>query len=197
MCPTAATPVPMHFATARATSHRSPAISTRHRFAGVSRLRGGRSVLGTRPRREATPLQRPRWQDALCRGHRLAILRDTVNFLAYAATDATETVNPLAGTINRILAMGKLQDGRFLITFLLHGFNKVDRRRVFDGMHVFMSGTQGVVLGGAQQGTHRLREPHPHVGPGGAGYGVPAAARRSSERELGRGVPAFQPAGNG
>ena len=38
-----------------------------------------------------------------------------------------------------MLASGKSQDGRFLKTFLLNGFNMVGNRRVFDGMHVFVS----------------------------------------------------------
>ncbi|HEV7821031.1 MAG TPA: alpha/beta hydrolase domain-containing protein, partial [Burkholderiales bacterium] len=37
------------------------------------------------------------------------------------------------------LASGKSQTGRFLKTFLYHGFNQVDGRRVFDGMHIFVS----------------------------------------------------------
>jgi hypothetical protein len=69
-----------------------------------------------------------------------AIVRDTADFLAHAAADPAGTPNPLAGTINRTLATGKSQDGRFLKTFLLHGFNVAQGRRVFDGMHVFVSG---------------------------------------------------------
>ena len=49
------------------------------------------------------------------------------------------TPNPLKGAISRVLASGKSQDGRFLKTFLLNGFNMVGNRRVFDGMHVFVS----------------------------------------------------------
>ena len=73
-------------------------------------------------------------------GTGFAIVRDTADFLAHAAADKNGTPNPLAGTINRALAVGKSQDGRFLKTFLLDGFNVVDGRRVFDGMHVFESG---------------------------------------------------------
>ncbi|MDO9712741.1 alpha/beta hydrolase domain-containing protein [Paracraurococcus lichenis] len=69
-----------------------------------------------------------------------AIIRDAGDFLAHAAADATGTPNPLAGRISRALASGKSQDGRFLKTFLLHGFNQAEGRRVFDGMHVFVSG---------------------------------------------------------
>ena len=69
-----------------------------------------------------------------------AIVRDAADFLAHAAADGAGTANPLAGAINRVLASGKSQDGRFLKTFLLNGFNRVGERRVFDGMHVFVSG---------------------------------------------------------
>ena len=48
--------------------------------------------------------------------------------------------NPLEGAINRTLASGKSQDGRFLKTFLLNGFNMAGNRRAFDGMHVFCFG---------------------------------------------------------
>ncbi len=73
-------------------------------------------------------------------GTGFAIVRDAADFLAHAAADKDGTPNPLAGTINRAIAVGKSQDGRFLKTFLLNGFNVVDGRRVFDGMHVFVSG---------------------------------------------------------
>jgi alpha/beta hydrolase family protein len=72
-------------------------------------------------------------------GAGFAIVRDAADFLAHAATDAGGTPNPLKGAISRVLASGKSQDGRFLKTFLLNGFNMVGNRRVFDGMHVFVS----------------------------------------------------------
>jgi hypothetical protein len=68
-----------------------------------------------------------------------AIVRDAADFLAHAPADTAGTPNPLKGAINRTLASGKSQDGRFLKTFLLNGFNTVGNRRVFDGMHVFVS----------------------------------------------------------
>ena len=68
-----------------------------------------------------------------------AIVRDAADFLAHAAADTAGTANPLRGAINRVLASGKSQDGRFLKTFLLNGFNMAGYRRVFDGMHVFVS----------------------------------------------------------
>jgi len=69
-----------------------------------------------------------------------AIVRDAADFLAHDASDASGTANPLSGRISRVLASGKSQTGRFLKTFLLNGFNRLDGRRVFDGMHVFVSG---------------------------------------------------------
>ncbi|HWZ41078.1 MAG TPA: alpha/beta hydrolase domain-containing protein [Bradyrhizobium sp.] len=68
-----------------------------------------------------------------------AIVRDAADFLAHAASDKGGTPNPLKGAINRVLASGRSQDGRFLKTFLLNGFNMMGNRRVFDGMHVFVS----------------------------------------------------------
>lgn len=72
-------------------------------------------------------------------GAGFAIVRDAADFLAHAATDAQGTPNPLKGAISRTLASGKSQDGRFLKTFLLNGFNVADHRRVFDGMHIVVS----------------------------------------------------------
>jgi hypothetical protein len=82
----------------------------------------------------------PQGKRRFVEGTGFAIVRDAADFLAHAAADEAGTPNPLAGTINRVLATGKSQDGRFLKTFLLHGFNVADGRRVFDGMHVFVSG---------------------------------------------------------
>jgi hypothetical protein len=70
-----------------------------------------------------------------------AIVRDAADFLAHDAADSTGTPNPLSGKISRVLASGKSQTGRFLKTFLLNGFNRLEGRRVFDGMHVFVSGS--------------------------------------------------------
>jgi hypothetical protein len=69
-----------------------------------------------------------------------AIMRDAADFLAHASADAAGTPNPLKGSVSRVIASGKSQTGRFLKTFLLHGFNMSGGRRVFDGMHVFVSG---------------------------------------------------------
>jgi hypothetical protein len=72
-------------------------------------------------------------------GAGFAIVRDAADFLAHGAADAAGAPNPLKGAISRAFASGKSQDGRFLKTFLLNGFNMVGNRRVFGGMHVFVS----------------------------------------------------------
>ena len=72
-------------------------------------------------------------------GTGFAIVRDTADFLARASADSTGAENPLKGAVNLTIAVGKSQDGRFLKTFLLLGFNMANDRRVFDGMHVFVS----------------------------------------------------------
>jgi Alpha/beta hydrolase domain len=69
-----------------------------------------------------------------------AIVRDAADFLKHATADSTGTANPLHGAITHALASGKSQSGRYLKTFLYNGFNMVEDRRVFDGMHVFVSG---------------------------------------------------------
>lgn len=79
-------------------------------------------------------------QKRFVEGVGFAIVRDAADFLAHAAADASGNANPLHGAIKRTLAAGKSQSGRYLKTFLLNGFNMADGRRVFDGMHVFVSG---------------------------------------------------------
>lgn len=68
-----------------------------------------------------------------------AIVRDAASFLAHGSADAEGTPNPLQGAITRTIASGKSQSGRFLKTFLLHGFNMDRGKRVFDGMQIFVS----------------------------------------------------------
>jgi Alpha/beta hydrolase domain len=82
----------------------------------------------------------PEGKKRFVEGVGFAIVRDAADFLAHAAADSAGTPNPLAGRISRVLGDGKSQDGRFLKTFLLNGFNMAAGRRVFDGMHVFVSG---------------------------------------------------------
>ena len=68
-----------------------------------------------------------------------AIVRDLAYFLAHGTADSAGTPNPLRGTVKRVLASGKSQTGRFLKTFLYQGFNQLEGKRVFDGMHIFVS----------------------------------------------------------
>jgi Alpha/beta hydrolase domain len=79
-------------------------------------------------------------QKRFVEGVGFAIVRDTADFLSHATSDTAGTENPLRRAIKRTLAAGKSQSGRYLKTFLLNGFNMVDGHRVFDGMHVFVSG---------------------------------------------------------
>jgi hypothetical protein len=65
-----------------------------------------------------------------------AIMRDAGEYFARAQGD-----NPLKGAIKHVLASGKSQSGRFLKTLLLNGFNQTHGHRVFDGMHIFVSGS--------------------------------------------------------
>jgi hypothetical protein len=79
-------------------------------------------------------------QKRFVEGVGFAIVRDAADFLAHATADTAGTANPLGGAIKRTLASGKSESGRYLKTFLFNGFNVADGRRVFDGMHVFVSG---------------------------------------------------------
>jgi hypothetical protein len=74
-------------------------------------------------------------------GAGFAIMRDAAAFLSRAQADTAGTPNPLKGAIKHTLASGKSQSGRFLKTFLLNGFNQVQGKPVFDGMHIFVSGS--------------------------------------------------------
>lgn len=74
-------------------------------------------------------------------GAGFAIFRDTADFLARNAIDGAGTPNPLAGAVDRVIASGKSQSGRFLKTLLFNGFNRMNGHRVIDGMHIFVSGS--------------------------------------------------------
>ena len=65
-----------------------------------------------------------------------AAIRDVVDFLHHAAADEAGAPNPLSGAINRTLAFGYSQTARVLKTMLIEGFNQVEGRRVFDGVHL-------------------------------------------------------------
>lgn len=65
-----------------------------------------------------------------------AAIRDFAAFLRFDAHDRAGTANPLAGAIDHAIAAGSSQTGRFLKSFVHHGFNSAGTRMVFDGVHV-------------------------------------------------------------
>lgn len=69
-------------------------------------------------------------------GAGVAAIRDFADFLRNARADDGGAPNPLAGRIDRTLAVGYSQTARVLKTFLIEGLNDAGGRRVFDGMHL-------------------------------------------------------------
>jgi len=67
-----------------------------------------------------------------------AAIRDLAAFLKFEARDAEGHSNPVAGTVDRAIAAGSSQTGRFLKSFVHHGFNRAGDRMVFDGIHVHL-----------------------------------------------------------
>jgi hypothetical protein len=67
-----------------------------------------------------------------------AAVRDVVSHLKYASS---EELSMGAGAIQRAIAFGVSQSGRFLRTYLYYGFNQDERRRkVFDGVMAHVAG---------------------------------------------------------
>ena len=88
-----------------------------------------------------------------------AAIRDTISRLKYGAT---EELSIPAGAIDRALAFGISQSGRFLRTFLYYGFNEDERhRKAFDGVVSHVAG------GGRGSFNHRFAQPsrdgHPYL----------------------------------
>ena len=80
-----------------------------------------------------------------------AAVRDTISHLKYAA--APELSIP-AGALDRAIAWGVSQSGRFLRTFLYHGFNADEaERKAFDGVMAHVAG------GGRGSFNHRFAQP--------------------------------------
>jgi hypothetical protein len=93
-------------------------------------------------------IELPRFTDAdgkvrYVEGVGLAAIRDVVDFLHHAAADDAGRPNPLAGHVNRTLGFGYSQTARLLKSLLLEGFNRIDGRRVFDGVHL-QAGASGL-----------------------------------------------------
>lgn len=71
----------------------------------------------------------------------LPIVRDVAAFLSRSRVDASGTPNPLAGRVQRTLAVGYSQSGRFLKTFLAKGQNQMNGQQVFNGLFIFGAAT--------------------------------------------------------
>jgi hypothetical protein len=67
-----------------------------------------------------------------------AAVRDAVSHLKYASAEA---LSMPAGAVQRAIAFGVSQSGRFLRTYLYYGFNEDERhRKVFDGVMAHVAG---------------------------------------------------------
>ena len=75
-----------------------------------------------------------------------AITRDVVSFLRYGSTDDRKTPNPLRlsereGSVQKVLALGISQAGRYLQEHIYNGFNQDEKKRiVFDGLLIDIAG---------------------------------------------------------
>lgn len=77
-------------------------------------------------------------QDPPVAGVGAAAVRDAVSHLKFASTDALSIP---AGSIQRAIAFGVSQSGRFLRTYLYYGFNEDEQhRKVFDGVMAHVAG---------------------------------------------------------
>lgn len=88
-----------------------------------------------------------------------AAIRDVISILKYKSAD---TWSIPAGAIDRALAFGISQSGRFLRTYLYYGFNKDEgNRKVFDGVIAQVAGA------GRGSFNHRFAQPsrdgHPYL----------------------------------
>ncbi len=91
-----------------------------------------------------------------------AAIRDVISMLKYTSNDALSTLSIPAGAINRALAFGISQSGRFLRTYLYYGFNRDEsNRKVFDGVIAHVAGA------GRGSFNHRFAQPsrdgHPYL----------------------------------
>jgi hypothetical protein len=79
-----------------------------------------------------------RAQDPAVAGVGAAAVRDAISHLKYASADALSIP---AGSIQRAIAFGVSQSGRFLRTYLYYGFNEDEQhRKVFDGVMAHVAG---------------------------------------------------------
>ncbi|MFI5318018.1 MAG: alpha/beta hydrolase domain-containing protein [Myxococcota bacterium] len=82
-------------------------------------------------------------RDPVVTGLGFAAARDVVSFLRFAASDASGAPNPLAGQVDRALAIGFSQSGRYLRDWLWQGFHVDGEGRVlFDGVLPVIAGAR-------------------------------------------------------
>jgi hypothetical protein len=91
-----------------------------------------------------------------------AAIRDVISMLKYSSAGARSTLSIPPGGINRALAFGISQSGRFLRTYLYYGFNRDEgNRKVFDGVIAHVAGA------GRGSFNHRFAQPsrdgHPYL----------------------------------
>ena len=79
-------------------------------------------------------------------------MRDVSDFFATASADDAGLRNPIAGSIKRSIALGYSQTGRFLRSFMLRGFKRLEVRNVFQGVHILGS-AEGLILLRSMPGT--------------------------------------------
>jgi hypothetical protein len=83
-------------------------------------------------------------KDPFVLGVGMAAMRDVVSFFRYSEKDSAGTVNPIAGQVPHVVAMGDSQSGRFAKAFLNLGFNQDERGRiVWDGLNARIAGMLG------------------------------------------------------
>ena len=82
-----------------------------------------------------------RAQDPPVAGTGLAAVRDTIAYLKFAPPLDGDPLSIPAGSIQRAIAFGVSQSGRFLRTYLYYGFNEDEQhRKVFDGVMAHVAG---------------------------------------------------------
>ena len=82
-----------------------------------------------------------RAQDPAVAGTGPAAVRDTIAYLKYARPLDGDPLSIPAGSIQRAIAFGVSQSGRFLRTYLYYGFNEDEQhRKVFDGVMAHVAG---------------------------------------------------------
>lgn len=94
-----------------------------------------------------------RARDPVVAGLGLAAVRDLVSFLKYGGPEHAMLADQ-ARSLKRAIGIGTSQSGRFLRSFLYHGFNQDERgRQVFDGVIAHVAGA------GRGSFNHRFAQP--------------------------------------